>query len=62
MESLIIFIALVMLLIAVLCIYSARGIVRSKVSIENENKVVLGIKVVSFIIVLISLAVLCYFK
>lgn len=62
MESLIIFIALVMLLIAVLCIYGARGIVKRKVSIENENKVVLGIKVVSFIIVLISLAVLCYLK
>jgi len=62
MESLIVFIALVMLLIAVLCIYGARGIVRSRVSIENVNRVVLGIKVVSFIIVLISLAVLCYFK
>jgi hypothetical protein len=62
MESIIEFIALVILLISVICIYGARGIVKSKVNIENENKVVLGLKVVSFVLVLISLGLLCYFR
>jgi cytochrome c oxidase assembly factor CtaG len=62
MENLIVFVALIILLIAVLCIYGARGIVRKKVDIENENKVVVGIKVVCYLLVLLSLAVLCYLK
>lgn len=62
MESLIMFIALAILLISVLCIYGARGIVRSRVNIENENEVVRGMKVVCFVLSLISLVVLCYLK
>jgi ABC-type transport system involved in multi-copper enzyme maturation permease subunit len=62
MENLIVFVALIILLISVLCIYGARGIVRKKVDIENENKVVVGIKVVCYMLVLLSLAVLCYLK
>lgn len=62
MENLIVFMALVMLLISVLSIYGARGIVRKRVGIENENKVVTGMKVVCYILAVISLAVLCYLK
>lgn len=62
MENLIVFVALITLLISVLCIYGARGIVRKKVDIENENKVVVGIKVVCYVLVLLSLAALCYLK
>lgn len=62
MENLIVFIALVILLISVICIYGARGIVRTRVGIENENKVVLGLKVVCFMLVIISLCLLCYFR
>lgn len=62
MKSLIIFIALVMLLISVTCIYGARGIVKNKVKIEDENKVVLGIKIVCFILSVFSLCILYYFK
>jgi hypothetical protein len=62
MESIIICIALVILLISVLCIYGARGIVKGKVKIEKENKVVLGLKLVCFILVVFSLSILCYFR
>lgn len=62
MESIIVFVSLVTLLISVICIYGARGIVKSKVGIENENKVVLGMKIVCFILVILSLCVLCYLK
>ncbi|MEG1705652.1 MAG: hypothetical protein RR290_03660 [Clostridia bacterium] len=62
MKSIIICFALVMLLIAVICIYGARGIVGSKVSIEKRNRVVLGLKVFCFFIVVITLFVICYFK
>lgn len=62
MESILVCVALVILLVSVICIYGARGIVRNKVEIENENRVVLGLKVVSFILAVISLCILCYFK
>lgn len=62
MKSIIICIALVILLLSVICIYGARGIVKSKVGLENENKVVLGMKIVCFILAILSLCVFCYFK
>lgn len=62
MDNVIVFVALVILLISVICIYGARGIVKTKVNIENENRVVLGLKIVCFILVIISLTVLCYFR
>jgi xanthine/uracil permease len=62
MDNIIVFIALITLLFSVICIYGARGIVKSKVTIENENRVVLGLKIVCFILVIISLSLLCYFR
>jgi len=62
MDNVIVFVALVILLISVICIYGARGIVKTKVNIENENRVVLGLKIVCFILVIISLTILCYFR
>lgn len=62
MKSVIICITLIVLFIAVICIYGARGIVGKKVVIEKQNKVVLGMKIFSFFIAVISLSLICYLK
>jgi|GEM_PF-2102622 len=62
MDNIMVFIALIILLFSVICIYGARGIVKIKVDIENENRVVLGLKIVCFVLVIISLSMLCYFR
>ena len=62
MDNIMVFIALIILLFSVICIYGARGIVKTRVNIGNENKVVLGLKIVCFILVIISLTILCYFR
>lgn len=55
LEKIELFIALVMLLIAVFCIFNARGIVRNKVENQNINKTVTIVKIIGTFVAIISL-------
>lgn len=62
MRELIIFLALVMLLISVICIYGARGIVKNRINKEEENRVVLGMKITFCVISILSICVIYCFS
>ena len=54
-DKLILTIAIVLLCIGVVSIFLAREVIRKKSSLDNENIVVSNVKIVSFIVVIISL-------
>ena len=57
-----IFVVLMFLLIAILLIFNARYLVRSKMDTSNENTKVTVIKVFGAVLVALSLIVLYYIK
>lgn len=58
LENVVVFIALILLLVAVFCIFNARGIVRSKFKNDNINKNVTLVKIVGTIVTIISLVII----
>lgn len=62
LKDMVIVVALVVFLVSIVCIYNARGIVRNKVKVESENNVVVGLKVVGYILCMFSLFFIYYLK
>ena len=55
-------ISLIMLFIAVFCIFNARGIVKHRVETNNINKVVTIIKIIATIVAICCLLIIYYIK
>lgn len=62
LNCIILMVALVMLIVAVLAIFNARVMVKSKAKVKNENNVVSGLKVVGYALSIVSLILIYYFN
>ena len=62
LEKVVLFIALVMLFIAVFCIFNARGIVKSKVKEDKLNRTVTIVKIVGAIFAINSLIAIYFIR
>jgi len=62
LEKIELFVALVILLIAVFCIFNARGVVKGKLKTENVNKTVMFVKIIGTIVAIISLIAIYFIK
>jgi len=58
LENVVVFIALILLLVAVFCIFNARGVVKGKSKNDNINKSVALVKIVGTIVTIISLVII----
>lgn len=54
-KNVLIIVALIVFLVSLIFIYNARLIVKKKVKQENENNVVTGLKVLGYILCIVSL-------
>lgn len=61
-KNILIVVALLLLLFSVLIIYNARAIVKEKTKIQNQNNIVIGVKVLGYIFLILSLILICYLK
>ena len=59
-DKLILTMAIVLLCVGVVSMFLAREIIRKKSSVDNENVVVRNVKVVSFLVVVISLVAIYF--
>ncbi|MCX8075283.1 MAG: hypothetical protein N2749_06855 [Clostridia bacterium] len=57
-SNVIILVALIVFLISVIFIYNARAVVKSNTRAQNENSVVLGLKVVGSVLCILSLFII----
>lgn len=61
-DKLILLAAIILLFVGVVSIFLARELVRKKKNIDNENTVVRNIKIVGFIIIIVSLLTIYFCK
>ena len=62
LDKLILLAAIILLFIGVISIFLARELVRKKKNIDNENTIVRNIKIVGFIVIIISLLTIYFCK
>jgi len=60
LDKLIVAIAIMFLFIGVVSIFLAREFIRKKSSVDNENVVVRNIKIVGFVVVIVSLVTIYF--
>ncbi|MNO89633.1 hypothetical protein D3C76_811220 [compost metagenome] len=62
LTNILITVALVVFLVSIIFIYNARGIVRNKKKLDNENNLVVGLKVIGYLGCILSLLSIYYLK
>ena len=60
LDKLILLAAIILLFIGVVSVFLAREIVRKKTNVNNENVIVRNIKIIGFIVVIISLVTIYF--
>ena len=61
-DKLILLATIILLFIGVVCVFLARELVRKKKNIDNENMVVRNIKILGFVVIVISLLTVYFCK